>query len=175
MVRTYVLGRLRIRKQNAKITVPLYVVPERRTERCSPRFRPGDCFCEPRFRYLSPGREGEKCRPLLHVWQIPFIHSVRILVACNLDIYRTLCPTVELFSTPRNCGSNQNVAWNMMSVARYVTLGNFSCNLWTCVATKLRGKRKEKLPSVTQDLSSFLRLWCCFGRGWNSKICNQTG
>ena len=35
----------------------------------------------------------------------------------------------------------------------------------TCVATKLRSKLPEKLPSVTQALSSFLRLWCCFGRG----------
>ena len=52
-----------MRKQNAKRTVPLDVVPERRTERCCPRFRPGDRFCEPRFRYLSPGREGEMSAP----------------------------------------------------------------------------------------------------------------
>ena len=35
---------LRMRQQNAKATVPLDVVPERRTERCSPRFRPGGRF-----------------------------------------------------------------------------------------------------------------------------------
>ena len=58
------LGSLRMRKQNIKETVPLDVVPERRTERCSPRFRPGDRFCELSFRYLSSGSEGEKCRPL---------------------------------------------------------------------------------------------------------------
>jgi len=61
-------------QQNAKTTVPLDVVPERRTKRCSPRFRPGDRFCEPSFRYLSPGSEGEKCGFLDPMWQIPFIH-----------------------------------------------------------------------------------------------------
>ena len=33
-----------MRKQNTKTTVPLDLVPERRTERCTPRFRPGDRF-----------------------------------------------------------------------------------------------------------------------------------
>ena len=56
-----------MRKQNIKTTVSLDVVPERRTERFPPRFRPGDRFCEPRFRYLLPGSEGEKCRPLDHM------------------------------------------------------------------------------------------------------------
>ena len=44
MERTLVLGQLRMRQQNTKATVPLDVVPERRTERCSPRFRPGGRF-----------------------------------------------------------------------------------------------------------------------------------
>ena len=44
MERTSVLGYLRMRQQNRKATVPLDVVPERRTERCSPRFRPGGRF-----------------------------------------------------------------------------------------------------------------------------------
>ena len=52
---------------NTKRTVPLDVVPERRTERCSPGFRPSDCFYEVSFRYPSPGIEGEKCRPLDHM------------------------------------------------------------------------------------------------------------
>ena len=39
MVGTSILGKLRMRKQNTKTTVPLDVVPERRTKRCSPRFR----------------------------------------------------------------------------------------------------------------------------------------
>ena len=42
-----------MRKQNTKTTVPLDVVPKRRTKRRSPRFRPGDRFCELSFRYLS--------------------------------------------------------------------------------------------------------------------------
>ena len=49
---------------NTTTTVPLEAVPECRTEQCSPRLRPGDRFCEPSFRYLSPGSEGEKYRPL---------------------------------------------------------------------------------------------------------------
>ena len=42
---------------------------------------------EPSFRYLSPGREGEKCRPLDHVEHIPFIHSDRFLIWNNFFIY----------------------------------------------------------------------------------------
>ena len=42
---------------------------------------------EPSFRYLSPGREGEKCRPLDHMGQIPFIHSDRFLIWNNFYIY----------------------------------------------------------------------------------------
>ena len=67
MVKTSV-GTLRMRKQNTKKAVPLDVVPERRTKRFPPRFRPVGRFSELSFRYLtSPaGREGEKCRPLDH-------------------------------------------------------------------------------------------------------------
>ena len=67
MVRNSVQAKLRMRKQNTIRAVPLDAVPERRIERCSPRFRPGDRFCELSLRYLSPGREGEKCRPLDHM------------------------------------------------------------------------------------------------------------
>ena len=48
---------------------------------------------EPSFRYLSPGREGEKCRPLDHVRQIPFIHSAQVIICSNLYI----CIQVFLF------------------------------------------------------------------------------
>ena len=67
--RNFCLGKLRMRKQNTKTTVPLDVVPERRTKRCSPRFRPGGRFCELRFRYQSSptGIEGEISRPLDHM------------------------------------------------------------------------------------------------------------
>ena len=69
MVGTSVLRKLRMRKQNTKTTVPLDVAPERRTKRCSPRFRPGGRFCESRFRYQSSptGIEGEISRPLDHM------------------------------------------------------------------------------------------------------------
>ena len=46
---------------------------------------------EPRFRYLSPGSEGKKCRPLDHMWQIPFIHSVQFFTLSNLHIYIKVC------------------------------------------------------------------------------------
>ena len=66
MVRTRLRKQLRMRKQNTNTTVPLDVVPERRTKRFPPRFRPVGRFCELRFRYLSSptGREGEISRPL---------------------------------------------------------------------------------------------------------------
>ena len=59
-----------MRKQNTKATVPLDVVPERRTERFPPRFRRVGRFCELRFGYLSSptGREGEINRPLDHIF-----------------------------------------------------------------------------------------------------------
>ena len=77
-----------MRKQNTKATVPLDVVPERRTKRFPPRFRPVGRFCELRFRYLSSptGREGEISRPLDHMRHIPFIHSVR-LITLYISIY----------------------------------------------------------------------------------------
>ena len=92
MVRTRVRRSLRMRKQNTKTTVPLDVVPERRTKRCPPRFRPVGRFCELMFRYLpSPtGREGEISRPLDHMRQIPFIHSARLIDSTNFYIYRTV-------------------------------------------------------------------------------------
>ena len=80
-----------MRKQNIKTTVPLDVVPERRTKRFPPRVRPVGRFCELRFRYLSSptGREGEKSRPLDHMRQIPFIHLARLIESTNFYIYRT--------------------------------------------------------------------------------------
>ena len=46
---------------------------------------------EPRFRYLSPGSEGEKCRPLDHMWQTPFIHSVQTVITSKFHIYIKVC------------------------------------------------------------------------------------
>ena len=92
MVRTRVKGNLRMRKQNTKTTVPLDAVPERRTKRFPPRFRPVGRFCELRFRYQSSptGSEGEISRPLDHIWQIPFIHSARFITCSNFYIYGTV-------------------------------------------------------------------------------------
>ena len=87
MVRMPVVGKLGMHKQCTKRAIPLDVVPERRTKRYSPRCRPGYRFCEPSFRYLLSGSEGEKCRPLDHRCQIPFIHSVRVFSGSNLYIY----------------------------------------------------------------------------------------
>ena len=89
MVRTRVRGNLRMRKQNTKTTIPQDVVPERRTKRFPPRFRPVGRFCELIFRYLSSptGREGEISRPLDHMRQIPFIHSARLIESTNFYIY----------------------------------------------------------------------------------------
>ena len=88
---TSIPRKLRMRKQKTKTTVPLDIVPERRTKRCSPRFRPGGRFCELRFRYQSSptGIEGEISRPLDHRWQIPFIHSTRFISSSNFYLYNT--------------------------------------------------------------------------------------
>ena len=67
MVKTLFIGVQRMRKPNANKAVPLDAVAERRTTRCSLRFRPGGRFCGLSFRYLSPGIEGEKRRPLDHM------------------------------------------------------------------------------------------------------------
>ena len=92
MVRTRVGGNLRMREQNTRTTVPLDVVPERRTKRFPPRFRPVGGFGELRFRYLSSptGREGEISRPLDHTRQIPFILSARLIGSTNFCIYITV-------------------------------------------------------------------------------------
>ena len=58
---------------------------------------------------------------------------------------------VEVDSTSRNGDCNKNVARHVIS--RHVTLGNDSDNLCRNVATKLRDKLQEKLPSVRAPLT----------------------
>ena len=67
-----------MRKQNTKTTVPLDVVPERRTERFPPRFRPVGRFCELRFRYLSSptGREGGRDKSAPRPYETDPIHPL---------------------------------------------------------------------------------------------------
>ena len=92
---------LRMRKQNTNTTVLVDVVPERRTERFPPRFRPVGRSCVLRFIYLSSptGREGEISRHLDHMRQISFIHSARLIDSTNFYIYRTV---FQIFS---QCGT----------------------------------------------------------------------
>ena len=110
-VKNLSIRELRMRKQNTKRAVPLDAVPERRTKRCPPRFRPADRFCELSFRYLtSPaGSEGEICRPLYHMWQIPFIHSVRFIYGIKYCIYRTV------FQIHPPCGTFKRVLVSRIS------------------------------------------------------------
>ena len=56
----YIHKELDYHKKKKLSAVPLNVAPERRTTRCSLAWR---SLLEPNFRYLSPGSEGEKCRP----------------------------------------------------------------------------------------------------------------
>ena len=64
MVRVSSLAQLRTRKQNTNRAVPLDAVPERRTERCSQKFRPGDRFCELQIPVArGGGREMSAPRP----------------------------------------------------------------------------------------------------------------
>ena len=67
-----------MRKQNTETTVPLDVVPERRTKRFPPRFRPVGRFCELRFRYLSSstGREGGRDKPAPRPYETDPIHQL---------------------------------------------------------------------------------------------------
>ena len=92
-----------MRKQNTNTTVPLDVVPERRTERIHPRFRPVGCFCELRFRYLSSptSRVGERGRALDHIRQIPFIHSAQLIDSTNFYIYTTVLQIFFPYGTLR--------------------------------------------------------------------------
>ena len=101
-----------MRKLNTKRTVPLDAVPERRTKRFPPRFRPVGRFCELSFRCQSSptDREEEISRPLDHMRQIPIIHPARLTVTSNFDIYTTvlylfpLCGTLQCVLS--QCGDN---------------------------------------------------------------------
>ena len=44
-----------------------------------------------KFQIPVASSEGEKCRPLDHMWQIPFIHSVQFVIASNFQIYIKVC------------------------------------------------------------------------------------
>ena len=69
-------------RNNQISAVPLDVALERRTKRCSPEISARLSLLDQRFWYLSPGSEGEKSRPLDHMWEIPFIHLDRVAIIC---------------------------------------------------------------------------------------------
>ena len=74
MVRSRVWGNLRMRKQNIKTTVPLDLVPERRTERFPPIFRPvGRCFwTKVQITIVNDrqaGRDKSATRPYIFFWK----------------------------------------------------------------------------------------------------------
>ena len=63
---------------------------------------------EPSFRYLSPGIEGEKRRPLDRMWQIPFIHSVQFLITSHFYNYIYESVTGYFFHVVRKSASLHN-------------------------------------------------------------------
>ena len=103
MARARARGNLRMRRQNTNTTVPLDMVPERRTKGFPLRFRPVGRFCELKFRYLSSptGREGEISLSLDHMRQISFILLARLLDSTNFYIYRTVFLIVSPCGTLR--------------------------------------------------------------------------
>ena len=118
-----------MRKRNIKRAVPLDVVPERRSKRCSPRFWPGDRFCGLSFRYLSPGSEEEKCRLLDHVTD-PF-HSLS-----NSNFYisvTVLCYIGFLHLVPLN------VSW-------YVQI--FQLRMCSCTNTHFKVQSNQLSPGL---------------------------
>ena len=109
MLRPSILGHLRLRKQiYLNIELPYKQEIERSTSgrgaRASyrtmvPEISARRSLLEPSFRYLSAGSEGEKCRPLDHVRQIPFIHSDQFLLCNKYYIY------VRVYHLSLPCGT----------------------------------------------------------------------
>ena len=62
--------------------------PERRTKRCSPRFRPSDRFSGLSFRYQSPNTDGEKRRSLGSYVTDPFNSFSSFHNKQFLDMYK---------------------------------------------------------------------------------------
>ena len=196
MVETLTLRELRLRKQNTKRTVPLDAVPERRTKRCPPRYLPAKRFCELSFRYLtSPaGSEGEKCRPLDHMWQIPFIHSARFIYSINYCIYGTV------FQIHPPCGTFKRVlvsrisykcarALRKHSFQGSIPISKFCCVPYgTCRCILARGEWYVPMRicctnEIVQDLVSYHEIFIFFFlcliksniRIWNFKLSTPLG
>ena len=153
----------------------LDVVPERRTKRCSPRFRPGDRFCEPSFRYLFPGSEGEKCWPLDHRWQIPFIHSAQFTIRNQfLYIYNTVLVISTIWylqvclGTEQICQLRMHLCRNIFLKVKslYFSLTNYILSIYTLyIVSQIYGFYacafvNEISSSSRATLSNFSCLFC---------------
>ena len=82
----YKFGKLDCHKSKKMVTVPLDAVPERRTERCRPSFRPAGRFCEPGLDTHRPGARWagrEREREMSPLWSIS-IYSTQYI---NIYIY----------------------------------------------------------------------------------------
>ena len=112
--RTSVLGELRMRQQKSNSTSGRGARASYRT--MLPEISARRSLLEASFRYLSPGSEGEKCRPLDHAWQNPFVHSARCMIGSNSYIYTT---TFQLFPP---CGT-------FKCVLRWYTFNDCGCAL----------------------------------------------
>ena len=148
-----------MREQNTKTTVPLDVAPERRTKRCSPRFRPGGRFCELSFRYQSSptGREGEISRPLDHMRHIPLIHSARIIDSINFYIYRTVLPLFPPCGTFK-CYMLQSV-WHLHMRSCRNSLFKVQSHHWSHSGVKGRVHTKRWLWSYSNQFYSAMFLF----------------
>ena len=158
-----------MRQQNTQATVPLDGVPERRTERCSPRFRPGGRFLgEPRFRYLSPGREGEKCRPLDHSRQIPFIHSARLIFGSNSYIYKSILVIFSMWYVQVSCsGAYLTIAHVLLQKHSYLgsrAVISLVFSIWhALVHTGIKNITSTHVHSLYKHNSPLSRLDFLFG------------
>ena len=97
---------------------------------------------DPSFRYLSPGREGEKCRPLDHARQIPFIHSDRFLIQSNFSTYRKV---YQLFHPS---GTHN---WVYMTIAHVPLSENAN---WVPAQFPMKKRRERKKSFFTTRKSS---------------------
>jgi len=125
---------------------------------------------EPRFRYLSPGRKGEKCQSLDHLWQIPFTHSVRFVITCNSCIYiNESLPAISSIWYVKVCLRTVGIFWlrmcSLTNCQLKVENGIFkilqlSCKCW-CILPKTTQKfytricwTKEIISSIPIKISS---------------------
>ena len=115
---------------------------------------------EPSFRYLSPGREGEKCRALDHLRQIPFIHSDRFWVVI-VSVYIQNC-TSYFFHVVGTSGHNAcALAETLTSVFRSI-IKLLSCFFYGTCGCVLIQNTWHLLNKRNRPLSRAVWLNFCF-------------